>query len=367
MKNLRNPDTLSYYIDAIYQSVLEPRLIVQVLDELANEISAPQGSIQIENEFTHELGAVHALNYHDDAFESYAGYYIARDPWTSAFSRPENRHTFLPSHKIITDREYLKTEFYSDWGQSNGVRHAMGTVFEVDTGQVLKITFQRNDRQQAFEDEVQQFVNLLRPHFAHFVNLSPVFEDQKQLRDSWVQTLNSVNRPVWVVDRNLGVHFMNAAADQLASESLSLTQSGKSLSCSLHEDQQALAQATAAVFSGMETVSRLGTDACFERVALATLNLWVIPLAQSGDPLAIVMGPANVPDVSKIAEAYGLTDRQAQFCVMLYDGDTLQEIAFALNISVNTARNHLYECFERLGVKNQSELILQIFGGLRLY
>ena len=367
MKNLHNPETLSYFIDAIYRSVFDSHHIVAVLDELANEIGAPQGSIQVENEFTFELGAVHALNYHDDAFESYAGYYIARDPWTSAFSRPENRNTFLPSHKIISDREYLNTEFYADWGKSNGVRHAMGTVFPVDTGQVLKITFQRNDNQKAFEDEVQSFVNLLRPHFSHFVNLSPVFEDQKQLRQSWVQTLDSVNRPVWVIDKNLNVHFMNAGAELLASESMTLSMAGKHLQCSAYEDQQTLLRAASAVFSGIDNPTELGADACFERVALATLNLWIIPLAQGGEPLAVVMGPANTPDVVKIAEAYGLTERQAQFCVMLYNGETLQEIAFALNISVNTARNHLYECFERLGVKNQSELILQIFGGLRLY
>lgn len=54
---------------------------------------------------------------------------------------------------------------------------------------------------------------------------------------------------------------------------------------------------------------------------------------------------------------YGLTAREAELVERLLDGSTNQDLAEALYISRKTVENHLYNIFQKMGVRNRLQLV----------
>jgi len=82
---------------------------------------------------------------------------------------------------------------------------------------------------------------------------------------------------------------------------------------------------------------------------------------KSADGLVMITGRKPLPNIDMLIKYHGLTQRQAQICLLLMQGHSLQTSAQKLNISVNTIRNTLATCFRILNIKNQSELIRLLF------
>lgn len=59
----------------------------------------------------------------------------------------------------------------------------------------------------------------------------------------------------------------------------------------------------------------------------------------------------------QLSNEYHLTQRENEIIKLIKDGLSNQEIAETLFISVNTARNHIYNIYKKVGVKNRYELI----------
>ena len=60
------------------------------------------------------------------------------------------------------------------------------------------------------------------------------------------------------------------------------------------------------------------------------------------------------------AEKYRLTVREKEVFELLFTGMSYQEIAEALNVSVNTIKRHVHNCYSKLGISNRYDLFLLI-------
>lgn len=66
----------------------------------------------------------------------------------------------------------------------------------------------------------------------------------------------------------------------------------------------------------------------------------------------------NLPKEPKILyNEYKLTQREIEIVELIADGLSNQDIAEKLFISANTARNHIYNIYRKMGIKNRYELI----------
>jgi DNA-binding CsgD family transcriptional regulator len=70
-----------------------------------------------------------------------------------------------------------------------------------------------------------------------------------------------------------------------------------------------------------------------------------------GPPLRLRLDPAAV------AQAFPLTDREAEVACLLAEGLTLTKIAARLRVEVATARVHLRSIFDKTGARRQAELV----------
>ncbi|MCX7708624.1 MAG: LuxR C-terminal-related transcriptional regulator [Clostridia bacterium] len=70
------------------------------------------------------------------------------------------------------------------------------------------------------------------------------------------------------------------------------------------------------------------------------------------------------PDFSELSKSFGLTDREYQIALLVIEGCNNKEIGEKLFISPHTVRNHVYNMYKKIGVKNRIELI-QIVNPIR--
>ncbi len=63
---------------------------------------------------------------------------------------------------------------------------------------------------------------------------------------------------------------------------------------------------------------------------------------------------------SAVQASFGLTAAEVDLTMKLTSGMTLKEAAQDLNISINTARNHLQSVFDKSGINRQSDLVLVV-------
>jgi len=368
MKTVINTDHLSHFIDQIYQAVYSSAGIDHVIQELANFIHAPYSAFQVENQYTHELRDCLLLGYDESAIKSYGDYYVTRDPWTiEGFKKGTINSDFIVGQHIVADKDYRNSEFYQDWGKEHGVRHAVGSGFEVNDGFVVKVSFQRHQDHQAFDKNIESFLNYLRPHLKNYVQLNPVFQGQGFNENSWQESLDCINRPLWVVDRLGKLVFANEMGNEWITTNKCLQVEKGQLIPVIHTYQNKFLNTIHEMSQAQKQQGVLVNNLMIHHQGEVE-NLWLSPLVTEDcyqPDLVMIVGREQSPNEKELEILFSLTTRQSQICALLIQGECLQSIAKKLNISVNTVRNTLYACFRKLGVENQSELIMRLYSGIK--
>ncbi|MGR6871755.1 helix-turn-helix transcriptional regulator [Pseudomonas sp. HK3] len=370
MNKYQDTHALGGFIQRIYEAVLKPNDIHQLVNDVRSYVDAPYGAFQIENMQTHELGDSYLINYDDHAIADYAENFITKDPWTLTRLQENHLNTmFFSGHKHVKDKDYINTEFYQDWGRKNGVRHAMGCSFDIDSQYMVKVSFQRHDDQRHFDDDIEYFLNLLQPHISRFVQLSSIFQQHQQ--NDIAQMLTGLNRPVWVVNNKLDVLFHNEQAQTWMGAGEHLTSQNNKL-LAVNSIQQSALEKQVALITQTPHNPKLWQGShitrSYEKIILGkpgyAENFWLTPLPNCQDPntsVALITGRKPLPKVDLICHLHGLTQRKAQLCLLLMEGCSSYEAAQHLNISINTVRNNLASCFRQLNVSNQTELMQLLF------
>jgi DNA-binding NarL/FixJ family response regulator len=65
--------------------------------------------------------------------------------------------------------------------------------------------------------------------------------------------------------------------------------------------------------------------------------------------------------------SYGFTDRRMQVLKLLFEGLDSDKITRRLKIRYNTVKAHFGHMYNRAGVQNKAELIMQIFNVMQTY
>jgi DNA-binding CsgD family transcriptional regulator len=124
------------------------------------------------------------------------------------------------------------------------------------------------------------------------------------------------------------------------------------------------------LWSRLSAVSRplpLVLDAIFELAYNVVAVAWVIRLTTVLGRTSVVPAPSAVPsfDRARLLAEHGITRREAQIIELICLGKTNQEIANQLFISLTTVKDHNYVAFQKLGVRNRTELTRLVLGGPR--
>lgn len=74
------------------------------------------------------------------------------------------------------------------------------------------------------------------------------------------------------------------------------------------------------------------------------------------------VSPMNLEIPQAMLRDFKITQREEEIMKLILRGSSNKEIAFALGISLKTVKNHIYNLFQKCGIRSRIELILLISG-----
>jgi DNA-binding CsgD family transcriptional regulator/PAS domain-containing protein len=298
---------------------------------------------------------------------------IPTDPRVKWLERYPSRP--LSCRMRITDAQMHGSRIYQDMLQLADIEYTLAVSLPEDDGSLIMLGVFRGRQSRFFnEREVELFGELI-PHLKQAVALSEHLARVDFANHAALEALDSIAMGVLVVDERARVIHANVTAERVLTLDDGISLQNGILRLHGRDDDASLRQAIleAVANAGAETIPSgqaliaprpSGNDPFPLLVGTLWGNHLRYGLARLDRPLAVVF--VTIPEEPQEASAellrrlFGLTAAEARVCERLVGGATVDEIARALGIGVETVRTHLKSIFAKTGVGRQAELVARI-------
>lgn len=122
---------------------------------------------------------------------------------------------------------------------------------------------------------------------------------------------------------------------------------------------------SASVFSGRSALSASASssEGALDAVGGEGLREHASDLPGSEAAVALAFAAMSVEERCELyAQAYGLTPRQGEVCLLLVAGKSVNDIADELYISKDTVKTHVKSLYAKTGAHSRQELIAAVYG-----
>jgi DNA-binding CsgD family transcriptional regulator/PAS domain-containing protein len=347
----------------IYEAATEPELWTPFMNTVARVTEARTGVIYSSDlrHGTARMICAHRLDMSRQP--DYEKYYNSIDAFQPrALRLPVGR--MWSTHKIITDSELERTEFYSDFLRHMSIFYAAGGVILHDKGTVAIFGLQRSRRDGPFNEETEAWLDNFSPHLRRSIEIGRRIEGARRLGASILDGFANWADAVVIADSEGRILFANPVAEQLLSD-FGLARKGR-LSVAARAGAQPLSELIAAAVrcaEGSPTADAPGN--CLLAAGGKLLAVSVLPFRMPAPEPGMTRAVAlltirprnNDRGLRALARRHRLTGAEDRLWRELLAGKALKTIAGETGVSVETLRIHLKHLFHKMGVHRQSELI----------
>ncbi len=333
-------------------------------------------------------GAVELLchtNIPAEAVAAYGARYRHVDLWTSRAARQAaagaSPRVFISGH-LVPDSEFLKSEFWNDFGRRHGLRYVIGTVVPLGQAGVMPIGLHRPAGAAPFAEEEKRLVEAVLPHLRRALQLRHRLAAVEAAPAPGLAALDALATGVVVVDAELNVVLANMAAETMAArdEGFRLQRTGaRALSRTVfaprrREEREALLALVrdAALRGEAGGALRLSGEDGAPRIAgLVTplpARLADAPLSLAGrvPGRALLMlrplGAAAAPRIGLLRDLFGLTAAEAEVARALAGGASKAAVAATRGIAETTVRTQVRAVLAKTGAANLRDLERMLAG-----
>ncbi len=330
-----------------------------------------------------------------EAAEAYRTHYRHVDLWTNRAARmlagrqAGAARVLASGEMLVPDAEFLRSEFYCDFGRHYGLRYVVGAVVPLGEAGVLPIGLHRPEGRDRFGAVEKRVLEAVLPHLRRALQLrhrlSARATDAPTLG---LAALDALPLGVLVLDAEMAVLLANAAAEaaaQAAGAALRLTHAtalgangpgaGSARTRAVPRDAhdrealRALVRATAGGGAGGAVRLRDGDGVPQLAALVAPLPRRLSGHGEGGGDSgggrvagrALVLlrplqpgPPALSPGL--LRDLFGLTRTEAEVAIGLAGGTTKGAVAAARGLSETTVRSHVRALLEKTGAANLRDL-----------
>ncbi len=367
MIDLTDSAAFSDLVGAIYQCALTPENWSEVLSSIEAKIGAISSYLIIHDVSVRarEISFLIERNVDPQMGEDYREHYIGLNPLLPYLASTQTGEVFATRH-LVTDPNYLKSEFYREWAQPQGWFDYAGVTLLRGRDSSAVIGFTRGSEGNAFDDEALGLLRLLAPHLTRVAEIGRLFLRERQATRDLASVLGVARFGVFVVDGALRLLYANPTAETLLERHDGIAYrngvfSAGTATQALHAAVRAAAKNDAASAGRTIRIERGN--------ARPPLILHVLPVAgdvrekvrppPASEVIVLAVDPESGlgPAIAIFGDAYRLTTAERQVLTRLVAGDAPKEIADVLKIEVATVRTHLHRLFEKTGTRRQTELL----------
>ncbi len=312
-----------------------------------------------------------AAGYSQDALESYDKYYRFINPWANTHqAQGALARVYTTRDKVASpvQESLLNTEFYVDWIKPNndireGVALNMGDVGGSTVVLTANIPFRAAD--ELMQSIAQDFTALAKP-VAMALQATYLTERAISERSLVQAILAECDAAVFLLDQNALVSELNPAARKLLDQ----------------RDGLVLNTQTALCFSDSNADKELNTQLENGRIGRFPGEPFRVPRLHS-NPLTAMLIPARRDSVAgelvgkqlfflfvfdpwsefsvvpeaRIALGLGLSRGEARVARGLAIGNSIEDLAEAIDVSRNTVRNQISAILQKTGASKQADII----------
>jgi DNA-binding CsgD family transcriptional regulator len=235
----------------------------------------------------------------------------------------------------------------------------------------IVFTMSRNDVSEEWTPFERKYIARFLTILRESVNVHKELDRRRYISGLANDILNSSPRGIIALSADGVIQMTNTKADQILEQRDGMSNyHGK-----LHIQDEKVSQALADYLTDIDNVdstehpemdwnmsAKKTSGGHPYQLIIGSLKLreWNIE-SRASDKIGIVYlhdpGETTHPTIEQLQSFYGLTKAQARLAVTLYKGNTINEAAEELHISINTARSHMRNIYAKAGVRTQSELV----------
>jgi DNA-binding CsgD family transcriptional regulator len=264
------------------------------------------------------------------------------------------------------------TGFYSATSQQAEGCYVVGAVFAVSASELGVLDLHRVKALGNYGEEDMAGVRAFLPHLERALQLRSRLAHHGLAEHCSAAALDALATAVLLLDADLTVLYANASAAAMFGAEAPLCLRGARLVQAASHDARTLARMVRAAMRGaaLGAAAAAAQSLSLPRSGRLPLTLTVAPFALAeGTPgcksCAIVMArdpEATTAAAETLQQLFALTPAEASVGRALAAGASLEEIAAAGGVSVNTVKTHLHRVYVKTATRRQGELIALIHG-----
>lgn len=270
--------------------------------------------------------------------------------------------TIADKHTNIED-----SRFYKDLIKPTGIRYiaALNIPATGNPDLILKLRIARKQTKNDFDQEDMKLLNSLTLHLQQALLFLDQLAIQQIERNAFADAINQFMLGTLILDRAGKIVASNRVARDTIEQHQALSIIDGALKIADKPGNDLLYQALDAIEQGQD--SPLPATINVSADSPQPLGLMIRP-TRTEDLLShpvhahavlFISDPRGTPEISAttLKELFGFTGSESRVAAYLANGHTLQETSEALSISVNTAKSHARNIYEKTGVNKQTKFI----------
>ena len=322
----------------------------------------------------------------EEAAVAYRAHYRHVDLWTNraagllAGRAAGGARVLASGEMLVPDAEFLRSEFYCDFGRHYGLRYVVGTVVPLGEAGVLPIGLHRPEGQERFGAAEKRVLEALLPHLRRALQIRHRLAVDANALAVGGAALDALALGVLVLDGEMRVVLANAAAEGMAAGGASggalrlaaIQGAGVGLGDTVATPVQARERAAlrdlvaaTALGGGAGGALRLRDGGGEARLAALVCPLPARLAGRGGVGRAAgralvllrALGPgAALPRAEVLRDLFALTRAEAEIARALAGGATKAAVAAARGVSETTVRSHVRALLDKTGTANLRDL-----------
>jgi DNA-binding CsgD family transcriptional regulator len=285
--------------------------------------------------------------------------------WTRTY-RPGAIET---DREILPRADLLRSDYYNCFLKPRDMHMVMRITLATEDGFRKFISFTRPASLGDYGTADIEHCRRLMPHLQRAAQVAQCVEDSSLRLVAFSDVLEQSAKGLLLLDRTGRVVFVNRAARAMAEGSCGLQLRRERVEAMTRDDNVVLQRLIAGAIGTMGRVEAARGGVM--RLAAATpdaqgLSIAVAPLAgmtawSGRSPVAFVLVSDPRADSRRpeamLRELFGLTAAETRVAERLMTGDSPEQAAHALGVSVTTVRWHLASLYRKTGTNRQAVLV----------
>ena len=353
-------------VKLVYEAAEDPALWHNFLGRVGVLMNATASTMEAYDQ-SQRSGNVGASSNLDPELLQQYDYFAPKNLWQKGGSARYPIARAVTGSMYVTDNTLFRSEFYQDFLRHMSIFHLAGGVLLKDGDHNASVSFFRPRGNEAFGPEELALLNVLLPHIKQALHIHRRISIAEGGRRAISEALDRMPIGVLVVDDCSRVLAANRRAAEILAEGKGLSSEPGGLRAAIPSQTSKLRNLVAgAAETSRGAAFHPGGVLKLERPSLqGSLSVRVVPLSShscladhvQAAAIIFVSDSITCPTVSHLAALYCLTPAEERLATKLIEGQTLDEIAAALQISRNTAATQLKSVFQKTGTHRQTDLV----------